>query len=116
VALIDEFQDTDPVQWTIFRSVFHEGKKPLWLIGDPKQAIYSFRGADLEVYFQARDAAHFRFRLARNHRSDEPLVDAVNGLFTRQGAFRHPKLEYEAVHAANDARIEIGGKQPRPLR
>ena len=116
VALIDEFQDTDPVQWTIFRSVFHDGNKPLWLIGDPKQAIYSFRGADLEVYFQARDCAHARYRLGTNRRSDEPLVDAVNRLFTRPGAFRHPKLDYEAVQAANDARLELGGKRPAPLR
>ena len=52
LAIIDEFQDTDPVQWEIFRKVFHEsgGANPLYVIGDPKQSIYGFRGADLATY------------------------------------------------------------------
>ncbi len=52
-ALIDEFQDTDPVQFAIFESVFGQGGTTLFLIGDPKQAIYSFRGADLFAYIRA---------------------------------------------------------------
>jgi len=117
VALIDEFQDTDPVQWTIFRAIFHDAKKPLWLIGDPKQAIYSFRGADLEVYFQARESAHARFRLGTNHRSDRPLVDAVNRLFCRfDRSFKHPQLGYEAVQAAKEARLLVGNRPIAPLR
>ncbi|MBK8752177.1 MAG: UvrD-helicase domain-containing protein [Candidatus Competibacteraceae bacterium] len=58
-ALIDEFQDTDPVQYDIFRSIYASTGKPVFLVGDPKQAIYSFRGADIFAYINARrDTAH----------------------------------------------------------
>ncbi|HNV71869.1 MAG TPA: UvrD-helicase domain-containing protein, partial [Candidatus Ozemobacteraceae bacterium] len=62
VALIDEFQDTDPVQWNIFRRLFFESDQhhTLVLIGDPKQAIYGFRGADVETYLRARDEVRDR--------------------------------------------------------
>ncbi len=53
VALVDEFQDTDPVQWDIMRMAFGQGGATLVLIGDPKQAIYSFRGADVYAYLAA---------------------------------------------------------------
>ena len=56
VVLVDEFQDTDPVQWTILREAFH-GHRTLVLIGDPKQAIYGFRGADVHAYIEARESA-----------------------------------------------------------
>jgi len=86
-ALIDEFQDTDAVQYDIFRTLWHgpdvalEGGG-LFLIGDPKQAIYSFRGADVETYLTARaDAAGGVHRLDVNHRSDPAMVEAVNALF-----------------------------------
>lgn len=86
-ALIDEFQDTDPVQYEIFRRVWHE-RPPgstaggLVLIGDPKQAIYSFRDADVFTYLAARTDAEDRVHaLDTNWRTDPPLIDAVNGLF-----------------------------------
>ncbi|MEM9597045.1 MAG: 3'-5' exonuclease, partial [Acidobacteriota bacterium] len=78
-ALIDEFQDTDLVQYDIFRRLFHRG--PLFLIGDPKQAIYRFRGADVFAYLEARSDAARRYTLERNWRSSAPLVAAVNGVF-----------------------------------
>ena len=53
-ALIDEFQDTDPAQYEIFRTIFGSKEHRLFLIGDPKQAIYGFRGADVFTYFQAK--------------------------------------------------------------
>ncbi|MCB1825024.1 MAG: UvrD-helicase domain-containing protein, partial [Candidatus Competibacteraceae bacterium] len=52
-ALIDEFQDTDPVQYAIFRDIYTDAGKPVFLVGDPKQAIYSFRGADIFAYLAA---------------------------------------------------------------
>ena len=92
VALIDEFQDTDPLQWRVFRSLFEqrsgeESRHRLVLIGDPKQAIYSFRGANVAVYLAARAAADQAFTMDRNFRSDRPLVDGLNHLMDQPGLF-----------------------------
>ena len=86
VALIDEFQDTDPLQYRIFDAVYqveeNANETGLFLIGDPKQAIYSFRGADIHTYLYARDATAGRhYNLATNYRSTESMVSAVNQLF-----------------------------------
>lgn len=85
VAMIDEFQDTDPLQYRIFHSVYCREAAPsnaLLLIGDPKQAIYAFRGADIHTYLQAkRDADGRLYTLERNFRSTHELVAAVNRLF-----------------------------------
>ncbi len=80
-ALIDEFQDTDPVQYEIFRRIYHEDGRPLFLIGDPKQAIYAFRGADVFAYLAARSDASQVHTLRRNWRSDPRLITAINHLF-----------------------------------
>ncbi len=82
-AMIDEFQDTDPLQWNIFKRLGAEQDYPLFLIGDPKQAIYSFRGADVFAYLNAGknvmpDKMH---TLGTNFRSDAALVKAVSALF-----------------------------------
>ncbi|CDH46751.1 exodeoxyribonuclease V subunit beta [Candidatus Contendibacter odensensis] len=80
-ALIDEFQDTDPVQYDIFRSIYASTGKPVFLVGDPKQAIYSFRGADIFAYINARrDTAH-GYTLDVNWRSDPRLLTALNAVF-----------------------------------
>ncbi len=83
-ALIDEFQDTDQIQYKIFRGVFKEGSIPLFLIGDPKQAIYSFRGADIYAYLEAKDDVprEHHHTMTLNWRSSEGLVEAVNRLFS----------------------------------
>jgi exodeoxyribonuclease V beta subunit len=80
-ALIDEFQDTDPIQYEIFSRVFGGGKTPLFMIGDPKQAIYGFRGADIFAYLNAAQSAETSFTLGKNYRSDQHLVQSVNALF-----------------------------------
>lgn len=80
-ALIDEFQDTDPVQYQIFRRAFSDGTTFLFLIGDPKQAIYGFRGADIFTYLEAAGEADSRFTLGDNWRSESGLVTAVNSVF-----------------------------------
>jgi exodeoxyribonuclease V beta subunit len=82
-ALIDEFQDTDPVQYEIFRRIFAGSDSPLFLIGDPKQAIYSFRGADIFAYLQAAAdvGEERRFTLNINWRSVPKLIDGFNRLF-----------------------------------
>ncbi|HMK64526.1 MAG TPA: UvrD-helicase domain-containing protein, partial [Thermodesulfobacteriota bacterium] len=81
-ALIDEFQDTDPVQYAIFRNVFGRDEAILFLIGDPKQAIYSFRGADLFAYLKAASRVDARYTLTKNWRSEPGLIEAVNTLFS----------------------------------
>jgi exodeoxyribonuclease V beta subunit len=82
-ALIDEFQDTDPVQYRIFRSLFDGKGAPLFLVGDPKQSIYAFRGADVFSYTAASGAADAAYTLRENRRSDPSLVNAVNTVFAR---------------------------------
>jgi exodeoxyribonuclease V beta subunit len=84
-AMIDEFQDTDPVQWDIFRRVWmHDDARGLTIVGDPKQAIYGFRGADVATYEAARDellrVGATRVDLDINRRSTEALVEAVNAI------------------------------------
>ena len=80
VVLVDEFQDTDPVQWSILQQAF-DGHRPLVLIGDPKQSIYGFRGADDTAYRRAVAVASDRYSLAVNHRADPGIVQATNALF-----------------------------------
>ena len=86
-ALIDEFQDTDPVQYGIFRQIYGDssaqaGQTGWLMIGDPKQAIYSFRGADIHTYLAARrDTAGRHHTLTTNFRSRAPLVAAINSVF-----------------------------------
>ncbi|HVF34391.1 MAG TPA: UvrD-helicase domain-containing protein, partial [Candidatus Saccharimonadia bacterium] len=90
VALVDEFQDTDADQYAIFRALFHDrADGALYLIGDPKQAIYRFRGGDVFAYrAAARDAGENLWTLDDNWRSDERLIEAVNALFDERRAVR----------------------------
>lgn len=82
-VLIDEFQDTDVVQWSIFRRIFHESGSRVFMIGDPKQAIYGFRGADIFAYMRAAGESQARYTLRTNWRSEAGLLSAVNTLFSR---------------------------------
>ncbi len=108
VALVDEFQDTDPWQYGSLRRIYLDsgagGDVALIMIGDPKQAIYSFRGADLPTYLEARTAAYGVHTLNGNHRSTAGLVNAVNHVFgTADAPFGD--IRYEAVTARKaDAR------------
>lgn len=97
VALIDEFQDTDDSQWHIFSTLFAVPSQYLYLIGDPKQAIYKFRGADIYSYLDAQKQAEHKFTLGQNWRSHPQLVEAVNALFQRNQAFLLDGLEFSNV-------------------
>lgn len=79
-ALIDEFQDTDPVQWDIFKKLFDGTGIPCFLVGDPKQAIYRFRNGDVETYLNAT-GNRIKIPLKKNFRSEKRLIDAVNQIF-----------------------------------
>ncbi|HXE18597.1 MAG TPA: exodeoxyribonuclease V subunit beta [Castellaniella sp.] len=95
VALIDEFQDTDPLQYRIFDRVYdvarNDPETALVLIGDPKQSIYGFRGADVHTYLRAaRDCGDRVHTLDRNFRASHAMVDAVNRCFGRRGDSAFP--------------------------
>lgn len=107
-ALIDEFQDTDHQQWRIFSRIFAASDQYLYLIGDPKQAIYKFRGADIYSYFAARRQAQHHYTLSHNWRSHPDLVSGVNRLFKRSEPFLFDNLDFFPVHAGrgiDDGRI-----------
>lgn len=99
-ALIDEFQDTDPIQYRIFRTLYGGTRQPLFLIGDPKQAIYGFRGADVFTYLRAAKAAgERRFTMDTNWRSDPALLHAVEHLFDVPRPFLMEDIEFPPVAA-----------------
>jgi exodeoxyribonuclease V beta subunit len=117
VVLVDEFQDTDPVQWEIMRRAFGAPGRALILIADPKQAIYAFRGADVYSYLEAARAAEQRATLRINWRSDQGLLDAYDALFA--GArLGHEGIAYRRVEAApanREPRL-LGARTATPLR
>ncbi|MFF0818445.1 UvrD-helicase domain-containing protein [Rhodococcus sp. NPDC003318] len=112
VVLVDEFQDTDPLQWGILRAAFHE-HATLILVGDPKQAIYAFRGAEVYAYLDAVTEAR-TLELTTNWRSDKPLLDALAHV---QGgaALGHRDIVVHAVAAAQQE-PRVGGVAPIRLR
>ncbi|EPX9372409.1 exodeoxyribonuclease V subunit beta [Yersinia ruckeri] len=107
VAMIDEFQDTDPQQYRIFNAVYG-GQKDcgLLLIGDPKQAIYAFRGADIFTYIKARSEVSAHYTLETNWRSSLPMVRSVNRLFSRvKVPFLFEQIPFIEVNAAEKNRV-----------
>lgn len=121
-ALIDEFQDTDGLQYDIFRTLFAtgDGENSLFLIGDPKQAIYSFRGADLHTYLDAAGSCERGMTLGVNYRSTPKLIAAVNRLFFRPEnprPFLDPKIGYQPVSAPDEERDRFreDGQTPAPM-
>ena len=126
VALVDEFQDTDQSQWDIFRVLFSaaanrvDGRKPgfLLVVGDPKQAIYSFRGADVRVYGAAKaeilGTGGQKYSLLETFRAKPALVDAFNGLFSN-GWFENgaagADIPYDAVRYPEDGNGKFGDRK-----
>ena len=131
VAMIDEFQDTDPLQYRIFDRIYqldtNADDRAIILIGDPKQAIYSFRNADIYSYLQARDATGGRhYNLAVNYRASQAAVSAVNYIFARAenyetGAFRfktrghNPLPFHEVVAKGREEVLIVRGKTASAL-
>jgi exodeoxyribonuclease V beta subunit len=118
-ALIDEFQDTDETQWNIFRRAFfaepERGASTLYLVGDPKQSIYRFRGADVETYQRARDdvtqSGGARIALDTSYRATRALVDAQNIFFDGSVAapFFSGSIGYEPVGCGRPDRVLVDG-------
>ena len=101
VALVDEFQDTDPWQYGSLMPIYqHHDHCLLLMIGDPKQAIYRFRGADINTYLRARTDARLHHTLTQNFRSRDSLIRAVNHLFIL--AEDHPKAAFRHKNDKNN--------------
>ena len=114
VAMIDEFQDTDPQQYRIFRRIWRQQPDTaLLLIGDPKQAIYAFRGADIFTYMKARSEVVAHYTLDTNWRSAPGMVESVNALFSRmETAFMFNEIPFLPVKSAPknaSLRFEVSG-------
>ncbi len=123
VALIDEFQDTDRVQYEIFDRLFpvtEDSPHALFLIGDPKQSIYRFRGADITMYLRARDSADGQHSLDKNWRSSQRLINALNVLYAQSDRpFGNADIDYVSVSAggvAEDQPVNIDGQGLAPLQ
>jgi exodeoxyribonuclease V beta subunit len=118
-ALIDEFQDTDPVQYSIFKQIYGGTDLPLFLVGDPKQAIFGFRGADIFAYLDASRDAGERRTLDRNWRSSPRLIQAVNAVFGRaRDPFLFPEIPFYPVKPAEKDRkaLSVAGENGPPFR
>jgi exodeoxyribonuclease V beta subunit len=119
VVLVDEFQDTDTVQWEVVHQAFGDGATRLVLVGDPKQAVYSFRGADVYAYLDAARTAGpgHRFTLGQNWRSDASLLSAYDALFDPLH-LGHPEIVYRRATAttAHQRPGLEGAPKPEPLR
>jgi exodeoxyribonuclease V beta subunit len=137
LAVIDEFQDTDPVQWQIFRTIFLDGPapRPLYVVGDPKQSIYGFRGADVNTYADACRAigpGGAQLALDRNFRSTGAVIEACNALldqgapspfFSTGAGYPHPVRAGNAAGAGDAAqpplsllRVKADSEDKLPMR
>ncbi len=122
VAMIDEFQDTDPIQYRSFGAIYLDAENTgLFMIGDPKQAIYAFRGADIHTYLKARqDTSGRHYTLEKNYRSTRPMVAAVNQVFGRgshlaRGAFLfRDQIPFEPVTARGRQETLVVVDRPVP--
>ncbi len=109
-ALIDEFQDTDPTQYAIFNALFSNSHVPLFLIGDPKQAIYSFRGADIFTFFKATEQSPKtnQHTLSTNYRSHQRLIKAFNTLFAQhRDTFIYPEIPYHTLDTPDSLHSDV---------
>ncbi|MFN8190039.1 MAG: UvrD-helicase domain-containing protein [Nocardioidaceae bacterium] len=115
LVLVDEFQDTDPVQWQVIDRAF-TGHATVVLIGDPKQAIYAFRGGDVVTYLTAARTATTRATLGTNWRSDEALVERLQVVLQGAALGDDDIVVREQVTAANQCTCLAGLSHPEPFR
>lgn len=104
-CLIDEFQDTDSGQYKIFSTIFAESGTPFFMVGDPKQAIYGFRGGDIFTYLEAAGSCDQAATLKKNYRSSPLLVKGVNSVFAdRDNPFLFDTISFTEVDTPGDAK------------
>ncbi|WP_348520241.1 exodeoxyribonuclease V subunit alpha [Arsenicicoccus piscis] len=115
VVLVDEFQDTDPVQWQVLDRAFTGVAHAMVLIGDPKQAIYAFRGGDIVTYLEAAQTAQEQATLPCNFRSDAGLVRSIGALLGG-AALGDPQIIVHDVEAQRTQSRLHGAPHPEPLR
>ena len=118
-VLIDEFQDTDPIQYDNFYQLFIDSGVTTFLVGDPKQAIYSFRGADVFTYLQAKRAvkASHQYALMTNWRSHPDLIAAINHIFSRQSVpFIYDDIPFHQVGGADKKHRLKTDEDNKPLQ
>lgn len=119
VAIIDEFQDTNQQQWDIFREVFKNKSHSLIVVGDPKQSIYAFQGADINVYENAIGTFENGYKLSHNYRSTDQMIEACNRLF-EQDFFKGSDITFfksEPPEAPGDKTLNatFDGKEIKPF-
>ncbi|BBU24266.1 exodeoxyribonuclease V subunit beta [Mycobacterium xenopi] len=114
IVLVDEFQDTDLIQWQVLERAF-SGYATLILIGDPKQAIYGFRGGDIHTYLKAARTADARYTLGVNWRSDKPLVDSLQTVL-QGAALGHSEIVVHDIDAHHDGHRLAGAPHNAPFR
>ena len=105
-VLVDEFHDTSPIQWEIIRALADPGEAGrLFIVGDPRQSIYGFRGADVRVFFEAKQqvlaSGGLEIPLSRSFRSHQPLLDVLNGIF-------HKVLKRDPGSSQSDVEVDFG--------
>lgn len=110
VALVDEFQDTDPQQFTLLKTIYYpQAESALYMIGDPKQAIYGFRGGDVFAYLSARDGCDHQWVMDTNWRSTPEMIQGYNRLFYGNAVTDKPRdvfginIPYVPVNASPKA-------------
>lgn len=121
VVMLDEFQDTDPLQFQIFDKIFKNDNALMLMVGDPKQSIYQFRGADIFSYLQVSEklTSEEKSTLTKNYRSDEKLLDAFNTIFDIENPFIEKSIDYLPATAGREQRaliIEDGDDNDRKLK
>jgi exodeoxyribonuclease V beta subunit len=114
IVMVDEFQDTDPVQWQVIERAFI-GHATVVLIGDPKQAIYAFRGGDIVTYLEARKQAGNERTLGVNWRSDAPLVERLQ-VVLRGAALGHDEIVVRDIEAHRQGLRLVGAPHRDPFR
>ncbi|BDX34295.1 RecBCD enzyme subunit RecB [Mycobacterium antarcticum] len=114
IVMVDEFQDTDPVQWRVIDRAFSK-RSTVILIGDPKQAIYAFRGGDIVTYLSAAQTAGDKKTLTTNWRSDGVLVDRLQAVL-RGAQLGHPSIVVHDVAAAHQGQRLVGAPCDDPFR
>ncbi|MCF4010657.1 exodeoxyribonuclease V subunit beta [Rheinheimera sp. UJ63] len=121
LAIIDEFQDTDPFQYRLFNNIYSGKDNGLLMVGDPKQAIYAFRGGDIYTYLRAKKDADKTYNLDTNNRSADTLVAGMKAIFEQplreghkrftQGVFNQAQIKYTDVKARDDKPLLMVGHE-----